>query len=143
MVGIEPTISRSRSTRNHQAIQHPANSKRPARIELAIPPWQRGGLPLHHERFLLAQPNCQRSRAPSENRTHVATLRGRRHSTRPSVLIQSVGSVGVEPTSAGLRVRSIALSATIPICFCFPKSAVLPLHHNLVSGYGYTFQATE
>ena len=40
---------------------HPDNEERPARIELAIPPWQGDGLPLHHGRFLLAQPNCQRS----------------------------------------------------------------------------------
>ena len=72
--------------------------ERPARIELAIPPWQGDGLPLHHGRHLLAQPNCQRSRAPSENRTHAAALRKRCHSTRPSVPIHSVGSVGIEPT---------------------------------------------
>ena len=88
--------------------------ERPARIELAIPPWQGDGLPLHHGRLLLAQPNCQRSRAPSEDRTHAAALRKRCHSTRPSVLIHSVGSVGIEPTSAGLRDRCITLSATIP-----------------------------
>jgi hypothetical protein len=90
--------------------------ERPARIELAIPPWQGDGLPLHHGRLLLAQPNCQRSRAPSEDRTHAAALRKRCHSTRPSVLIHSVGSVGIEPTSAGLRDRCITLSATIPKC---------------------------
>ena len=94
--------------------------ERPARIELAIPPWQGDGLPLHHGRLLLAQPNCQRSRAPSENRTHAAALRKRCHSTRPSVLIHSVGSVGIEPTSAGLRDRCITLSATIPFVFCLP-----------------------
>lgn len=88
--------------------------ERPARIELAISPWQGDGLPLHHGRLLLAQPNCQRSRAPSENRTHAAALRKRCHSTRPSVLIHSVGSVGIEPTSAGLRDRCITMSATIP-----------------------------
>ena len=93
--------------------------ERPARIELAIPPWQGDGLPLHHGRLLLAQPNCQRSRAPSEDRTHAAALRKRCHSTRPSVLIHSVGSVGIEPTSTGLRVRCITLSATIPFVFCF------------------------
>ena len=38
-------------------------------------------------------------RAPSENRTHVATLRGRRHSTRPSVLFHSVGPEGIEPST--------------------------------------------
>ena len=96
--------------------------ERPARIELAIPPWQGDGLPLHHGRLLLAQPNCQRSRAPSEDRTHAAALRKRCHSTRPSVLIHSVGSVGIEPTSAGLRVRCITLSATIPFVFvCLPS----------------------
>ena len=114
MVGFEPTVSCSRSTRSSQTFPHPDNEERPARIELAIPPWQGDGLPLHHGRLLLAQPNCQRSRAPSEDRTHAAALRKRRHSTRPSVLIHSVGSVGIEPTSAGLRVRSITLSATIP-----------------------------
>lgn len=95
--------------------------ERPARIELAISPWQGDGLPLHHGRLLLAQPNCQRSRAPrptlrvgARNRTHAAALRKRCHSTRPSVLIHSVGSVGIEPTSAGLRDRCITMSATIP-----------------------------
>ena len=114
MVGFEPTISCSRSTRSSQTFPHPDNEERPARIELAIPPWQGDGLPLHHGRLLLAQPNCQRSRAPSENRTHAAALRKRCHSTRPSVLIHSVGSVGIEPTSAGLRDRCITLSATVP-----------------------------
>ena len=96
--------------------------ERPARIELAIPPWQGDGLPLHHGRLLLAQPNCQRSRAPSEDRTHAAALRKRCHSTRPSVLIHSVGSAGIEPTSTGLRVRCITLSATIPFVFvCLPS----------------------
>jgi hypothetical protein len=124
MVGFEPTISCSRSTRHEkatpcQAFPHPDNEERPARIELAIPPWQGDGLPLHHGRLLLAQPNCQRSRAPSEDRTHAAALRKRCHSTRPSVLIHSVGSVGIEPTSTGLRVRCITLSATIPFVFVF------------------------
>ena len=114
MVGFEPTVSCSRSTRSSQTFPHPDNEERPARIELAIPPWQGDGLPLHHGRLLLAQPNCQRSRAPSENRTHAAALRKRCHSTRPSVLIHSVGSVGIEPTSTGLRDRCITLSATIP-----------------------------
>ena len=114
MVGFEPTISCSRSTRSARFSHTLINEERPARIELAIPPWQGDGLPLHHGRLLLAQPNCQRSRAPSENRTHAAALRKRCHSTRPSVLIHSVGSVGIEPTSAGLRVRCITLSATIP-----------------------------
>ena len=121
MVGFEPTISCSRSTRSSQTFPHPDNEERPARIELAIPPWQGDGLPLHHGRLLLAQPNCQRSRAPSENRTHAAALRKRCHSTRPSVLIHSVGSVGIEPTSAGLRDRCITMSATIPFVFCLPS----------------------
>lgn len=126
MVGFEPTISCSRSTRPEkttpcQTFPHPDNEERPARIELAIPPWQGDGLPLHHGRLLLAQPNCQRSRAPSEDRTHAAALRKRCHSTRPSVLIHSVGSVGIEPTSAGLRDRCITLSATIPFVFCLPS----------------------
>ncbi len=120
MVGFEPTISCSRSTRSSQTFPHPDNRRASSGIELAIPPWQGDGLPLHHGRLLLAQPNCQRSRAPSENRTHAAALRKRCHSTRPSVLIHSVGSVGIEPTSAGLRDRCITLSATIPFVFCLP-----------------------
>ena len=123
MVGFEPTVSCSRSTRSSQTFPHPDNEERPARIELAIPPWQGDGLPLHHGRLLLAQPNCQRSRAPSEDRTHAAALRKRCHSTRPSVLIHSVGSVGIEPTSAGLRDRCITLSATIPFVFCFSSES--------------------
>ena len=122
MVGFEPTISCSRSTRSTKLSHTLIIEKRPARIELAIPPWQGDGLPLHHGRLLLAQPNCQRSRAPSEDRTHAAALRKRCHSTRPSVLIHSVGSVGIEPTSAGLRDRCITLSATIPFVFVFLPS---------------------
>lgn len=61
-------------------------------------------------------------RAPSENRTHAAALRKRCHSTRPSVLNYfGVGSVGIEPTSAGLRDRCITLSATIPFVFVCPS----------------------
>ena len=115
-------IPRSTSALSRQSkITNRKSIKRPARIELAIPPWQGDGLPLHHGRLLLAQPNCQRSRAPSEDRTHAAALRKRCHSTRPSVLIHSVGSVGIEPTSTGLRVRCITLSATIPFVFCLPS----------------------
>ena len=117
--------SRAPEARGVARLSHtPKNEERPARIELAIPPWQGDGLPLHHGRFLLAQPNCQRSRAPSENRTHATALRKRRHSTRPSVLIHSVGSAGIEPTSTGLRVRCITLSATIPFCFLSSRVGV-------------------
>jgi hypothetical protein len=34
----------------------------------------------------------------------------------------SVGSVGIEPTSAGLRDRCITLSATIPFVFVFQSA---------------------
>ena len=117
---IRSVRSPTENSPNSQILMTNTYSKRPARIELAIPPWQGDGLPLHHGRLLLAQPNCQRSRAPSENRTHAAALRKRCHSTRPSVLIHSVGSVGIEPTSTGLRDRCITLSATIPFVFVFP-----------------------
>ncbi len=126
MVGFEPRApTYSLVIRAPEALapkkQHRARlshtlmiKERLVRIELTFSAWQADGLPLHHGRLLLAQPNFQRSRAPSENRTHAAALRKRCHSTRPSVLIYSVGSVGIEPTSAGLRVRCITLSATIP-----------------------------
>lgn len=87
--------SRAPEARGVARLSHTLiNEERPARIELAIPPWQGDGLPLHHGRLLLAQPNCQRSRALSENRTHATALRKRRHSTRPSVLIHLSGIGG-------------------------------------------------
>ena len=96
--------------------------KRLARIELAISAWQADGLPLHHRRvlnFQIVKDQERRSvqRAPSRNRTRITSLRRRRLAVRPSVLVFfqfSVGPVGIEPTSFGLRDRCITLSATIP-----------------------------
>lgn len=95
--------------------------ERLVRIELTFSAWQADGLPLHHRRLVVGSTKLSKIRAPSENRTHAAALRKRCHSTRPSVLTHSVGSVGIEPTSAGLRDRCITLSATIPFVFCLPS----------------------
>ena len=120
MVGFEPTVSCSRSTRPKK--QHRARfshtliiEERPARIELAIPPWQGDGLPLHHGRLLLAQPNCQRSEKFEVRKVKCENFKLR--TSQFKLLI--VGSVGIEPTSTGLRVRCITLSATIPFVFVF------------------------
>ena len=99
------------------------NEERLVRIELTISAWQADGLPLHHRRVLLAQPNCQRSRAPSENRTHAAALRKRCHSTRPSVL-NYLSGIGGHRTHIGRFKRPVHyLVCHNPICFCSTRSA--------------------
>ena len=83
VVGFEPTISCSRSTRINQAFPHAVErsrvegpesrdlswtldsqpstpSERPAGIEPALPPWQGGRLPLHHGR-IAGWLDCQRT----------------------------------------------------------------------------------
>lgn len=55
--------------------------KRRARIELAIPAWRAGGLPLHYRRIRRA------FKAPSRNRTRISSLRRRRLADRRSVLV--------------------------------------------------------
>ena len=111
-------IPRSTSALSRQSkITNRKSIKRPARIELAIPPWQGDGLPLHHGRLLLAQPNCQRSVKFEVRKVKCENFKLR--TSQFKLLI--VGSVGIEPTSAGLRVRCITLSATIPFVFCLPS----------------------
>ena len=63
---------------------------------------------------LPSQSNCQGSRAPGRTRTGVTALQVRSLSRWTTSACLSVGPVGIEPTSAGLRDRCIALSATIP-----------------------------
>ena len=61
--------------------------ERSAGVEPAPPAWQASALPLRHERFS----DYQVVKDP-----------------------KSVGLVGIEPTSSGLRDRCITLSATVP-----------------------------
>lgn len=97
--------------------------ERLVRIELTFSAWQADGLPLHHRRLLLAQPNCQRSRAPSENRTHVAALRKRCHSTRPSVPIHLSGIGGHRTHISRFKRPVHYLVCHNPICVLSSKSA--------------------
>ena len=113
--------SRAPEARGVARLSHTLiNEERPARIELAIPPWQGDGLPLHHGRLLLAQPECKRSVGGLRLKT-----KGLRNyplaCSLKSLAFSSVGSVGIEPTSTELRVRCITLSATIPFVFCLPS----------------------
>lgn len=128
MVGFEPRaptyslVARAPEARGVARLSHILfNEERLVRIELTISAWQADGLPLHHRRRLLAQPNCQRSRAPRPTSTSVPGI----ELTQPlyesgvipldhQCIFSRVGSVGIEPTSAGLRDRCITLSATIP-----------------------------
>lgn len=99
-IGIEPTWT----------------CKRPAGVEPALPPWQGSRLPLHHRRKIASQPNCQRSTKFEEGSEKCETSDASPDfKLQPSSFkLSKVGPVGIEPTSAGVRDRCIALSATIP-----------------------------
>ena len=133
MVGFEPTISCSRSTRPEkttpcQTFPHPDKRKASsenrtrnsslARRWVTTTPWTPF---VGSTKLSKIKSTATNEYVGARNRTHAAALRKRCHSTRPSVLIHSVGSVGIEPTSAGLRVRCITLSATIPFLFVCPS----------------------
>jgi hypothetical protein len=75
--GFEPAISCARGTRIKPGFPHPVfQTKRPAGVEPAHPPWRGSRQPLHHGRAS-SQPNCQGSRAPGRTRTGVSALRVR------------------------------------------------------------------
>lgn len=117
MAGFEPAISCFRRTRDAQASPHPESQEHPVGVEPTRPPWRGDRLPLHHGRLIDCRVVKDR-RAPGGNRTLVAALRVRCRAAGPPVFVQyssSVGPVGIEPTSPGLRDRCITLSATIPM----------------------------
>ncbi len=90
-------------------------SKRPAGVEPALPPWQGSRLPLHHGRVLMGWIVKDREHRAGLEPTSPHYGCGVLATGRP-VRSMSVGPVGIEPTSSGLRDRRIALSATVPCC---------------------------
>ena len=109
--GFEPAISCARSTRIPR-LSHVLNQERPAGVEPALPPWQGSRLPLHHGRL-----SCfQLSKIESTGRDSNPRSRFTGAVSWPldDQCLLSVGPVGIEPTSSGLRDRCITLSATVP-----------------------------
>ena len=96
-----------------QTFPRPESSERPAGVEPARPPWQGDRLPLHHGRLVGSRivKDHQSTRRDSNPRRRIT---GAVSSPLDDQCVCSVGLVGIEPTSSGLRVRCITLSATIP-----------------------------
>ena len=113
-VGFEPTISCSRGTRNAR-LSHVLNPERPAGVEPALPPWQGGRLPLHHGRLVGNQVVKDRESTGRDSNPRRRITKAVSSPLDHRCLLLSVGLVGIEPTSSGLRDRCIALSATIPV----------------------------
>ena len=96
-----------------QTFPRPESSERSAGIEPAPPAWQASALPLRHERLV-------GSRIVKDHQSTGRDSNPRRRITGAVSLplddqcVCSVGLVGIEPTSSGLRDRCITLSATIP-----------------------------
>ncbi len=98
---------------------------RQARIELAISAWQADGLPLHHRRVYVSKlSKIKNAEAFQEHRAGIEPASPRYdggilpldHQCLSLVsCLSSVGPVGIEPTSFGLKDRCITLSATIPL----------------------------
>ena len=97
----------------YQTFPRPESSERSAGIEPAPPAWQASALPLRHERLV-------GSRIVKDHQSTGRDSNPRRRITGAVSLplddqcVCSVGLVGIEPTSSGLRDRCITLSATIP-----------------------------
>ncbi len=97
----------------YQTFPRPESSERSAGIEPAPPAWQASALPLRHERLI-------GSRIVKDHQSTGRDSNPRRRITGAVSLplddqcVCSVGLVGIEPTSSGLRDRCITLSATIP-----------------------------
>ena len=114
-VGFEPTISCFRSRRNGRAFPRPESQERPAGVEPALPPWQGGRLPLHHGRLVGNQVVKDRESTGRDSNPRRRITKAVSSPLDHRCLLLSVGLVGIEPTSSGLRDRCIALSATIPV----------------------------
>jgi hypothetical protein len=94
-------------------------SERPAGIEPAPPAWQASALPLRHERLVGSRivkdhQSTGRDSNPRRRRSTYGRCPGCGVLAAGRPVRLSVGLVGIEPTSSGLRDRCIALSATIP-----------------------------
>ena len=111
-VGLEPTISCTRSTRNTR-LSHVLKHEHPAGLEPAHPAWQASTLPLRHGRLV-------GSRIVKDHQSTGRDSNPRRRITGAvswpldHQCLLLVGPVGIEPTLSGLRDRCITLSATVP-----------------------------
>lgn len=128
VAGFEPAFSCARGRRNPRLSHTLISRKHPARVELALPPWQGSRLPLHH--------GCKESDRivkDREHRTHAnASVPGLEPTSPPTNLsvgartsaCVSVGPEGLEPSPTWLRTRHAAANTLVPR-FCLFAHAVL------------------
>ena len=105
--------SRGPEARGIPGFPASCQSKRPAGVEPALPPWQGSRLPLHHGRVSWAGLSKIESTGRDSNPRCRITSAVSLPLARP-VPVASVGPEGLEPSPGGLRVRYAAASTLIP-----------------------------